>query len=260
MRRLCLVLLFILLTPYRAEAQSAGSACSSAGQVISVPNDSRGSLICNGSTYEVWEGVLTGPLRHGIGTVTPASALDVNGGVKIGADSASCSASKEGTIRYVAASDAWEFCNGSAWTTLGGGGGLPSGASQYQMIRYGASAAQWEDSPYDVAMWWPGKPTGSSKVRIIMPRAATLPQNLTNSACKAGTAATASTTVTLNKISGGTTTGMGTAAWAAAGTSCSFTFSAAVNLAAGDMVEFLFPSSADATLADIAITLAGVRK
>lgn len=255
-----LLFLFFVTAAVPVFAQSAGDACSTAKQVVRVESNQGPGLICNGSTLEVYESVDTGPLRKGIGLINPASTLDVNGGVRIGADAASCTAAKEGTIRYVAATDAWEFCNATAWTTLGGGSGLPGGAAQYQMLRQGASAAQWEDAPYDIAMWWPGKPIGSSKVRIIIPRATQLPQNLTDSQCKAGTAATASTTVTLNKISGGSTTSMGTAVWSAAGTTCSFTFSAAVNLAAGDMVEFLFPASADATLADIAITLAGVRK
>lgn len=241
-----------------ALAQSAGDACPTAKQVVRVESNQGPGLICNGTILEIYESVDTGPLRKGIGLANPASALDVNGGIRIGSDAATCAAAKEGTIRYTSATDAWEFCNGSAWATLGGG--LPGGAAQYQMIRQGASVPQWEDAPYDIAMWWPGKPIGSSKVRIIIPRATQLPQNLTNSQCKAATAATASTTVTLNKISGGSTTSMGTAVWSAAGTTCSFTFAAAVDLAAGDMVEFLFPSSADATLADIAITLAGVRK
>src|SRR5262245_39852906 len=104
MTRALLVLAFVMLAGKPALAQRAGSACPNLGQVISVPNDARGALICNGSTYEVYESVITGPLRAGIGTASPASALDVNGGVRIGADSASCTAAKEGTIRYVAAS------------------------------------------------------------------------------------------------------------------------------------------------------------
>lgn len=120
MHRRFLVLFFLLLflAPFRAHAQSAGDACSTAKQIVRVEGNQGPGLICNGSTLEVYESVNTGPLRKGIGLTSPASALDVNGGVRIGADSAACAAAKEGTIRYVAASDSYEFCNGSAWLLL----------------------------------------------------------------------------------------------------------------------------------------------
>lgn len=53
--------------------------------------------------------------RLGIGTSSPASLLDVNGGARIGYDSTACSAAKDGTVRYSSATKAWEYCNGSAW-------------------------------------------------------------------------------------------------------------------------------------------------
>jgi hypothetical protein len=112
---------------------------------------------------------------------------------------------------------------------------------------------------YDVVMFMPSTPNASAVVRVILPRAISLPQNLTNSQCKAKNAATGSTTVTLNKVSGGVTTAIGTAVWAAAGTTCTFTFSNSVSFAAGDLIEFVFPNPADATLANIAITLAGTK-
>ncbi len=51
----------------------------------------------------------------GIGTASPASALDVNGGVKVANDAAACIAGKAGTIRYTGGTPPWEFRNGSAW-------------------------------------------------------------------------------------------------------------------------------------------------
>lgn len=41
----------------------------------------------------------------------------------IGYDNRACTAGLESAIRYTAATDLWEFCNGSAWTAFGGGGG-----------------------------------------------------------------------------------------------------------------------------------------
>jgi hypothetical protein len=60
-----------------------------------------------------------GGANVGIGTTTPASRLDVAGGVKLGDDVATCAAAKAGTIRYN--TGAMQFCNGTAWTALGGG-------------------------------------------------------------------------------------------------------------------------------------------
>lgn len=53
---------------------------------------------------------------------TPAVAqvaLDAggaNGGsVRIGSDTAACDSNRDGAIRFTSSTDAWEFCNGSAW-------------------------------------------------------------------------------------------------------------------------------------------------
>ncbi|NCC20949.1 MAG: DUF1566 domain-containing protein [Alphaproteobacteria bacterium] len=46
-------------------------------------------------------------------------------GVRVGNDTASCVAAKEGTIRYTGGSPAWEYCDGSGWLpfeSAGGGG------------------------------------------------------------------------------------------------------------------------------------------
>jgi hypothetical protein len=54
----------------------------------------------------------------GIGTTTPAAALDVAGDVKVGNSSASCSATNKGSIRYNNATSVLEFCNGSNWNLV----------------------------------------------------------------------------------------------------------------------------------------------
>ena len=62
------------------------------------------------------------PGRLGIGTASPNSDLDVNGGVKIGYTGANCNnASKEGITRYNSTTKVLEFCNGTAWAPIGAG-------------------------------------------------------------------------------------------------------------------------------------------
>lgn len=113
---------------------------------------------------------------------------------------------------------------------------------------------------YDVASFMPGVPANSAIIRIALPRAVTFPAGLPNAQCTAKEAATGSTTVALNKVSGGSSSAIGSLVWSASGAACAVTFSAAVAFAAGDILEEAFPASADATLGDIAITLPAVRR
>jgi hypothetical protein len=110
--------------------------------------------------------------------------------------------------------------------------------------------------PYDIAGFYPGVPGSSALLlRFVAPRALTLPQSLTGSQASAGAAATAQTDIGIevNDIS------KGTVRFAAAATTATFIFSTEVALAAGDVLTLIAPASADATLANIAITLAGTR-
>lgn len=52
----------------------------------------------------------------GIGTADPITTLDVSGGVRISMESATCSVSYAGTIRYNSGN--MQFCNGSGWLTF----------------------------------------------------------------------------------------------------------------------------------------------
>ena len=64
----------------------------------------------------------------GIGTTNPASKLDVNGGIKIGNETADCTSSIAGAIRFNGTS--FEGCDGAAWVALSapGSGGDDSGS------------------------------------------------------------------------------------------------------------------------------------
>jgi hypothetical protein len=68
-------------------------------------------------------------------------------------------------------------------------------------------------------------------------------------------AATAPTDIDI-KVNG---VSKGTVRFAAAATTATFLFATQVVLAAGDALTLIAPASADATLANIAITLAGTR-
>jgi len=107
---------------------------------------------------------------------------------------------------------------------------------------------------YQLAGSLPGAPTSSQRVFHHLAVAAfTLPQNLTGSAGKAKTQASAGTDfdIQVNGVS------KGTMRFAASGATASFIFTADVSVAAGDEIEIIAPASADATLANIVWTLKG---
>jgi len=54
----------------------------------------------------------------GVGTTTPATALDVAGEIRVGNTSSACSVANKGSIRYNNASSVLEFCNGTAWSLI----------------------------------------------------------------------------------------------------------------------------------------------
>lgn len=104
-----------------------------------------------------------------------------------------------------------------------------------------------------------GQPGGSQNVLIFTAtQAFTFPGNFSspNSYGSVGTNPTATANYTVNKTSGGTTTGVGTIAVSTAG---AFTFAttsgASFSLAAGDRLTIVAPGTPDATLADVSFTL-----
>lgn len=80
-------------------------------------NDTLISEICaDGKSFEPFEAVKVNPIRKGINTTDPQATLDVNGGIKIGNDTAPCTAQKAGTIRFT--ETVFEGCDGKAWVSL----------------------------------------------------------------------------------------------------------------------------------------------
>lgn len=123
-------------------------------------------------------------------------------------------------------------------------------ARSYQPGALGGAAGA-----YDVGGFIAGTPANGEVVwEFYSPRAWTLPAGASGGA-KSGAAATGSSTFTLAKNG----TSIGTLAWSAAGTVATLSITSSTSVAAGDVLTLTAPATADATLADIAFTLAGTR-
>jgi hypothetical protein len=110
--------------------------------------------------------------------------------------------------------------------------------------------------PYDLLMFVPGTLTGSQVLtRIVVARAVTLPANLSGSYASAITAATGATSLSLrrNGIS------IGSIEFAAGANTATFSFAAAVTVAAGDFLSLHNQTTADPTLANVSVTLVATR-
>jgi hypothetical protein len=95
--------------------------------------------------------------------------------------------------------------------------------------------------------------------RHVFAEAVRLPAGLVASRATYGAAPTGAVTHTLNRISGGTTTAVGSVAFDAGGadTVGAIAWPADVDFAAGDVLELRAPGGTDATARDLAVTLIG---
>lgn len=86
----------------------------------------------------------------GIGSTAPKAKLDVVGtisasdAVQVGSSSLACSSGISGAIRYNAGN--LEFCNGTSWTALAGGGPTGSGAANHVAYWSNASTLTYDNS------------------------------------------------------------------------------------------------------------------
>jgi len=149
---------------------------------------------------------------------------------------------------------------GNLVTTLkiqvSGGGGSIGFYLDNIFLQTQTGSAQPVVNPYDVVTFFSGVP-GASEVlsRVVFTRQVAFPIALAGSYASAGIAATAETIVSTNKNGAA----FGTCTFAIAGTTCTFASTVGALFSAGDVLTVVGPGSADATLADIAITLAGTR-
>ncbi len=109
----------------------------------------------------------------------------------------------------------------------------------------------WSPAPYDILCGIVGLPASGEVVLLfVTPRPFRIPANAAGSRLKAGTAATGTAVFSIQKNGSEVLT----ATVAASGTTATFAGSQ-TDFAAGDVLRIIAPSTADATLADIAITL-----
>lgn len=114
-----------------------------------------------------------------------------------------------------------------------------------------------ETQPVDMGTFIAGTPAGSETVlRYVFTRATTFADELAGSHGSAGVAATAVTTFSVKKNG----SDVGTVAFGVGGSIATFTTTGTtVSFASGDVLSIVAPATPDATLADISITLTGMR-
>jgi hypothetical protein len=145
--------------------------------------------------------------------------------------------------------------------TAAGTGVAIANASGYALLRCNgtnivAVGTASVGGPFDVGVFAPGLGTASQKlVRIPLARAVVFSAGAALSIAKASANATASTTFTLSKNG----TAFATVNFAAAAAVGIWTQAADADFAAGDVLEIDGPGTADATLADVGLTLSGTR-
>jgi hypothetical protein len=111
-------------------------------------------------------------------------------------------------------------------------------------------------TPYDMLMYFPGVPLGSALLsRLIVPRAVVFASGTSTGIASAETNATNAVTLSLTRNG----TAVGTVTFASGATTGTVTIPSAFTTAAGDILRLLNQSTADATLANISVTLTGLR-
>lgn len=108
-------------------------------------------------------------------------------------------------------------------------------------------------TPYDVSSCVIGKPDAAAVVAyIVSPRAFNIPNGYTASVAKSVASATSSSVFTVNKNG----SSIGTFTFSAGGTTAAWSGTGG-SIVAGDVISIVAPATQDATLANIAFTIAG---
>jgi hypothetical protein len=135
-----------------------------------------------------------------------------------------------------------------------------AGGTTGQILRKASNADNdtvWQDAPLPIAFFVPGLPASNAISRAVTTEAGTFAANFAGSYGPARVAATSAATITVNI--NGSPIGDITYAGGSSTPVLATVGAAPFAFAAGDLIELAFPSTPDATLADVAITLRAIR-